>query len=95
MVVGAGAFKLTGGEGAGNHGSHAVDLVQAVLQVERLTCEVGEINDDVHPLGHANAHAVDLDGIRQEISVIGNHKERVGRGIGRLDVSGEEELKEA
>src|SRR5215813_8148879 len=74
----------------------AVDLVQPILQVERLAGKVGEVNDHVHSLGYADPDTVHLNRVRNKIAIRPNQEEWVGRGRTRsADVTGEEEFEEA
>src|SRR5262249_52402661 len=76
--------------------SLAVDLIQAVLKIQRLAGEVREVDDDVHALGGANTNTVYLNGRRNEITVCANQPERIGGGRCLLaDITGQEELIEA
>src|SRR5215471_2807130 len=65
----------------------SVYLVQAIFQKDRFARERSEVDDDVHTLRDADSDTGDLDGRRQEVAVIGNHKEWVGRRACREDAA--------
>src|SRR3984957_2522121 len=73
--------------------SLTVDLVQAVLEVNRLAGKLGEVDDHVDPFGWADAHTLDLNGIRQKIAVGSNQPVR--NGCAQVLQIREEELIEA
>jgi hypothetical protein len=78
------------------HRALAIDLVQAVFQIERLAGKVGEVNDNVHALRWTNAHALDLDRRRNQVAIRANQEEWIGRWRARTaNVSGQEKLVEA
>src|SRR5438552_8043293 len=73
-------------------GSPPVILLQAVLEVERLAGEWGEVDDHVGALGHAEPDALDSDRLGQEVAVAGDLPEQVvGAQVRQI---GQEELVE-
>src|SRR5262249_3538071 len=79
-----------------SHRPLTVDLVQAVLQIERLTGKLAEVNDDLHALRGTDADALHLDGMGDQVAVGATQEERIGRPrSSSSDVSRQEELVEA
>ena len=75
--------------------SLTVDLVQPVLQIERLAGKVGEVNNHLHALGHSYPDTVHLNRMRDKVAVRANQEEWVGGGRTHSTyVASEEELKE-
>src|SRR5580692_10374484 len=56
-----------------------VDLVEAVLQHDRLAGELAEVDDDFGTLGDSDAHAFHLHRLGEQVAVVGDHKEWIAR----------------
>src|SRR5581483_11686467 len=58
----------------------AIQLVQAVLQVECLTRKLAEVDDDIHPFRGSDAYALHLDRMGDQVAVGTDQVERIDGG---------------
>src|SRR5262249_20415335 len=59
-------------------GTTAIELLQAVLQIELVPrVGVAEVHDHIHPLGHAKTNTLAREGVGKEIPIVGELDKRL------------------